>query len=108
MYQPQIVLNLRLINTTSSSRRRRSLIDDEVAREITYGSNRTWSYIENQILNIPNQIVVYVIVDDINDNHPVFESSSITVGYPKSGLAEEVLPPYLAIVHVSCFGILRV
>lgn len=103
MHQPQIAVTLRLVNDTASRKKRSSLVD-YLFRDAFYETNdKTWAYVDNQILNIPNQVVVYVIVDDINDNAPRFETTKVVVGYPKSDVALEILPPYLTVVQVSNF-----
>lgn len=106
MYQPQFTVTLRLVNETAESRRKRSYMEDYLLRpKFAYDtdSDRTWTYVENQIMNLPNQVVVYVVVDDINDNSPVFEKTDFVVGYPSQDLALEILPPYITVVQVINF-----
>lgn len=103
MHEPQISVTLRLVNDTAS-RKKRSSLEDYLLYET---SDKTWAYVDNQILNIPNQVVVYVVVDDINDNAPSFETTNVVVGYPKSDVALEILPPYLTVVKVSNFLLTR-
>lgn len=98
MHEPQISVTLRLVNDTASRRKRSSSGDYSYE-----SSDKTWAYVDNQILNIPNQMVVYVVVDDINDNAPSFETTNVVVGYPKSDVALEILPPYLTTIQVSNF-----
>lgn len=71
-------------------------------------TDRTWTYVEDQILNLPNQVVVYVVVDDINDNSPIFDKTNFVVGYPSEELALEILPPYVTVVQVPVFNMILV
>lgn len=45
-----------------------------------------------------------VIIEDINDNEPIFISpteSRTVIGYPEAEVAESILPPYLTIVQAT-------
>lgn len=83
----------------------------------TYYYNSTWTefarntynardQFENciHISNIPNSPVrttIVVIIDDINDNAPVFgDSNPVVVGYPNAQLAEFIAPGYITQVTV--------
>lgn len=104
MYLPQFTVTLRLVNETEETRRKRSFLEDYLLKpKFTYDTDgdRTWAYVEDQIINLPNQVVVYVVVDDINDNSPVFEKTDFVVGYPSQDLALEILPPYVTVVQVN-------
>jgi hypothetical protein len=39
-------------------------------------------------------------IEDINDNRPEFNITSLTVGYPSAEIAHQLLPPYLMKVQV--------
>lgn len=94
MYLPQFTVVLRLANTAGISRKRRSIYEYPV-------ENKTWAYLEDDIPNLANQTVVFVIVDDINDNAPVFVNTKQAVGYPNREIALEILPPYVTTVEVK-------
>lgn len=94
MYLPQLTIVLRLANITETSRKKRSVYEYPV-------ENKTWAYLDDDIPNLANQTVVFVIVDDINDNAPVFVNTKQAVGYPTREIALEILPPYLTIVEVK-------
>jgi hypothetical protein len=70
--------------------RSRSAIDD--IGTIKYEASRT----------------VYVLqIQDINDNRPQFNITSLTVGYPNEEIAHQLWPPYLVKVQVmtDCAGL---
>lgn len=95
MYLPQFTVVLRLYNKTENNKRKRSLRSDYPSEE------RTWVYLEDDILNAADQTIVFVVVDDINDNPPAFVNTKEAVGYPTKELALEILPPYVTVVEVS-------
>lgn len=86
MYLPQFTLTLRLVDRNGNSRKKRS---------------RTWVNLEDDLQNSASQTIVFVIVDDINDNPPSFVNTKPAVGYPSEELALEILPPYVTTVQVS-------
>lgn len=94
MYLPQFTVVLRLYDT-ENNRRKRSLRSEYPSEE------RTWVYLEDDIVNVADQTIVFVVVDDINDNHPAFVNTKEAVGYPTKELALEILPPYVTVVEVS-------
>lgn len=66
-----------------------------------YGSNK-WILTDTIHFN-SRRSLVNIIVNDINDNYPIFvgkENEPITVGYPVPELAERVLPRSLAELQV--------
>lgn len=101
MYLPQFTLTLRLVDVSTLSRRRRSPVTNDTYNQRDGADDRTWVLVEDEIENAANQIIVFVIVDDINDNYPIFKQTDILVGYPARNLALEILPPYLTKVQVS-------
>jgi hypothetical protein len=44
--------------------------------------------------------VIVLQIEDINDNRPEFDITSLTVGYPNAEIAHQLLPPYLMKVQV--------
>ena len=44
--------------------------------------------------------VIVLQIEDINDNRPEFDKTSLTVGYPNAEIAHQLLPPYLMKVQV--------
>lgn len=103
MHLPQFVVTLRIINSEEHSRKKRSYSFDNPSRRFDeYATDeRTWVYMENELQNLANQIVVFVVVDDINDNAPSFVNTKQVVGYPNKDLATEVLPAYLTTVQAT-------
>lgn len=63
--------------------RSRSAIDD--IGTIEYNKSRT---------------VIVLQIEDKNDNRPVFDITSITVGYPSAEIVHQLMPPYLMKVQV--------
>jgi len=51
--------------------------------------------------------VIVLQIEDINDNRPEFDITSLTVGYPNAEIAHQLLPPYLMKVQVmkACDGL---
>lgn len=99
MYLPQFVLKLRLVNATTETRTRRST---KFLSMINYEDEyKSWVYLDQEIRRIPNEMIVIVVVDDINDNAPTFDFHDDLIGYPKKSLVRHIMPPYLTTVHVS-------
>jgi len=48
----------------------------------------------------PLRTVNVLQIQDINDNRPQFDITSLTVGYPNAEIAHQLLPPYLMKVQV--------
>lgn len=94
MYLPQFSVVLRLYNKTESRRRKRSL------RSNYPSEDRTWVYLEDDLPNTVDQTVVFAVVDDINDNAPVFVNTKNAIGYPNKELALKILPSYLTVIEV--------
>ncbi|XP_071052359.1 uncharacterized protein [Onthophagus taurus] len=67
--------------------------------ETTAGDDKCYSI--NKIGNEPNQIVIGISVDDVNDNKPIFEKTKVVVGYPESDLLKTVSPPYVIVVKAT-------
>jgi hypothetical protein len=44
--------------------------------------------------------VTVLQIEDINDNRPEFDITSLTVGYPNAEIAHQLMPPYLMKVQV--------
>lgn len=96
MYLPQFTVTLRLHDDNmENNRRKRSLLSEYSTEE------RTWVYIEDDLPNLDNQTVVFVVIDDINDNAPVFINVKQAIGYPTFELALEIFPPYVTVVEVN-------
>jgi len=49
---------------------------------------------------ITSRTVIILQIEDINDNRPEFDVTSITVGYPSTETVHQLLPPYLMKVQV--------
>jgi hypothetical protein len=49
----------------------------------------------------PLRTVNVLQIQDINDNRPQFNITSLTVGYPIAEIAHQLLPPYLVKVQVT-------
>ncbi|KAK9739853.1 hypothetical protein QE152_g8638 [Popillia japonica] len=55
----------------------------------------------NDILNSPTRTIITIIVEDVNDNRPVFPVTSMVVGYPSSTLLSVIAPPYIVQVEAT-------
>lgn len=61
---------------------------------------------DDQCVIMPQEIqnlqrtVVTIMINDINDNEPKFESENLIIGYPDRELASVIAPPYLTVVQV--------
>ncbi|XP_050422826.1 protocadherin Fat 4-like isoform X2 [Adelges cooleyi] len=55
----------------------------------------------DHILYDPRATVVQLVIDDVNDNPPVFPEKQITVGYPVATVASAVTPKYLVQVKAT-------
>lgn len=96
----QIQVEITLICDTDSSRIKRSLTSD--LGPYDYGLNK-W-ILTDTILYNSRKSLVNLIVNDINDNSPIFvnkDSEPIAVGYPIQELQQFVLPRALTQLHVS-------
>lgn len=89
---PQFQITLRLGQCTGSS--------DTLSR-----SKRELGYVyTDDINNEWSLTMLNVIIEDINDNEPVFilpSESRTVLGYPEPEVAEKILPPYLTIVQAT-------
>lgn len=46
--------------------------------------------------------VINIIIEDVNDNYPVFHSSTPSLlGYPDTGTANRIIPSQLAVIHAT-------
>jgi len=52
--------------------------------------------IKNNLLST----VIVLQIEDINDNRPEFDTTSVTIGYPTAETVHQLLPPYLMKVQV--------
>lgn len=60
----------------------------------------------NNIAYDPSTTLLQLVIEDVNDNCPVFADKHLTVGYPVPEVADVVPPRYLVQVKVSarlCF-----
>ncbi|XP_068630530.1 uncharacterized protein [Battus philenor] len=97
--QIQIELTLQCDTDNSTIRNRRSLRDNAASISLgpyDYGSHK-W-VLTDSILYNSRRSFVNLIVNDINDNDPIFvlkENEPIAVGYPSPELEEIILPEML-------------
>ncbi|XP_077297978.1 uncharacterized protein LOC143919491 [Arctopsyche grandis] len=99
MHVSQVQLKLSCKNTTPENTRNVCLNPTVQSYDKT-NVTRTWIFTEDIILS--NNRFITVIVNDINDQKPVFnEDSPLTVGYPTGQLASILKPPYLVKVHAT-------
>lgn len=88
---PQFQITLRLACTETS---------DTISR-----SKRELGYVyTDDIINEWSLTMLNVIIEDINDNAPIFilpTESRTVLGYPEPEVAEKILPPYLTIVQAT-------
>ncbi|XP_037299035.1 uncharacterized protein LOC115444671 [Manduca sexta] len=94
----QVQVELTLLCNDETARMKRSLdTRPEWLSRYDYGTNE-WILTDNISYN-PRRSLVNLIVNDINDNRPIFigkENEPIAVGYPIDDLVETVMPRSLA------------
>lgn len=100
--QVQVELTLECDSDNSIVRNKRSIDDIETRLgPYDYGDNK-WALTDSILYN-PRRSLVNLIVNDINDNAPVFvgkEQEPLLFGYPIPDLEERVLPRALAELKV--------
>lgn len=99
----QVQVEVILVCEGDLARNKRSLTSDALG-PYDYGSNK-WILTDTIIFN-SRKSFVNIIVNDINDNAPIFigkENEPLAVGYPVPELAERVLPRALAELRVRFF-----
>ena len=79
----EVIIICEMKSISVSVLRSRSAIDD--IGTIEYDALRT---------------VIVLQIEDINDNQPEFDLTSLTVGYPNAEIAHQLLPSYLMKVQV--------
>lgn len=95
MFVPQIQIWIEAVSKNTET-------ETELANFKRDEENPTsWIFTE-KISNIPNQTVINVIIEDINDHEPVFERQSpVVIGYPNPKISKNFAPPYLIQVKVN-------
>ncbi|KAJ6625244.1 Protocadherin-15, partial [Pseudolycoriella hygida] len=107
---PQIQINLRLYCgetpiLDSHSRRQQPLSPSvtQSSRGIDPSiSDGRWYTLTNDIDFRPDMTVITIIIEDVNDNHPVFDPLTPSlIGYPEPGIANHIIPSQLVIIHAT-------
>lgn len=103
MQLPQYRVTIELVKKTTNPRRSSTEFFTTPAKSalitIDADENDQCIIMPENIRNT-QQTVVTVVINDQNDNDPVFEVDKVTVGYPEEKLAAKVAPPYLTVVQV--------
>ncbi|XP_018318902.1 uncharacterized protein LOC108732532 [Agrilus planipennis] len=109
MYVSQFTVRVRLIGINETSEPTLGdnatsfySYENPVYREFYQEEARAWVNVEEKLYNVPKDTVVSVIVDDINDNRPVFTAGSlVVVGYPENDIVADVAPASLVTVEAT-------
>lgn len=108
--QIQVELNLECDTDTVSTRHKRSLDSQSTLDHLgpyDYGDKK-WILTDSIPYN-PRRTLVNLIVNDINDNDPIFvgkENQPLVFGYPVPELEERVLPRALAQLEVRILKVI--
>jgi hypothetical protein len=105
MKVPQFSFRLKIVQeaTDSPQRIKRSIYNENNNKILIQSDedNKEWIVVDDSLLSTRNETYVSVIIDDLNDETPVFDvGSNLIVAYPLPSLAIELLPPYLTVVKV--------
>lgn len=101
MLVPQFVLDLKLIKVNNKSISYSTISNSNFNLRAENEENREWIYIPDSVPHRSDQLILTFIIDDVNDNPPVFDQGEkLVVGYPTKELAQQMAPPYLTQVHV--------
>lgn len=61
-----------------------------------------WYTLTNDIDFTSDQTVINIIIEDVNDNRPIFDPSTPSlIGYPEPEIANHIIPSQLVVVHAS-------
>ncbi|XP_031346588.1 uncharacterized protein LOC116173337 isoform X2 [Photinus pyralis] len=95
---PQFTVNLKLRQKAPTLRNLTSVRALNVKAE----ESRQWVLLPTQLRRESDSLLVSVIINDINNNPPVFkEGTNLVVGYPVQKLVHELHPPYLVQVKAT-------
>lgn len=108
---PQIQIKLRLNcddtpTAASHSERYQTPYSNNVPQltrsiDPTIGDGR-WYTLTNDIDFTSDLTVINIIIEDVNDNYPKFDSSTPSfVGYPETEIANRIIPSQVVIVHAT-------
>ncbi|KAF2897482.1 hypothetical protein ILUMI_08693 [Ignelater luminosus] len=102
MLQPQFVLDLKLITVNNKRISNFTVTNSNSNLRAPKEENREWIYVPSSVPRSSDHLILTFIVDDINDNKPVFDQGeTLVVGYPTKDLAQQMAPPYLTQVHAT-------
>ncbi|XP_037037495.1 uncharacterized protein LOC119075215 [Bradysia coprophila] len=61
-----------------------------------------WYTLTNDIDFTSDLTVINIIIEDVNDNYPIFDSSTPSfVGYPETAVANRIIPTQLTVIHAT-------
>ncbi|KAF5306624.1 hypothetical protein FQA39_LY08813 [Lamprigera yunnana] len=89
---PQFLVTLKLKESGS-----RISIEQDMPRD----ESRSWVYLPNSVPRDSDTLLVSVIINDVNDNSPFFETTSLTIGYPAEEILNYLSPSYLIQVKAA-------
>lgn len=65
-------------------------------------SDGRWYTLTNDIDFTSDLTVINIIIEDVNDNFPVFDSSTPSlIGYPEPEIANHIIPSHLVAIHAT-------
>lgn len=99
----QVQVELTVVCDSDTKREKRSLDKRQDWLERYNYGDKKWVLTDSIAFN-PRRSIVNLIVNDINDNPPIFvgkENEPIIVGYPISDLEESIMPRSLAELQVG-------
>lgn len=97
MYKPQVQVLVKAKKTSSPNQ----ISVRRLRRDVGTPENNKWIFAEDLDYQ-QNTMLINVIIEDENDNAPIFKGESkIVIGYPSSKVAQNIAPPYLVQVQVN-------
>lgn len=65
-------------------------------------SDGRWYTLTNDIDFTSDLTVINIIIEDVNDNHPIFDPSTPSlIGYPEPEIANHIIPSQLYVIHAT-------
>ncbi len=65
-------------------------------------SDGRWYTLTNDIDFTSDVTVINIIIEDVNDNKPIFDPSTPSlIGYPEPEIANHIIPSYLIVIHAT-------
>lgn len=109
---PQIQIKLKLNcgeDTTPASQFQRNqpppenVTHSQLPRSIDPSiSDGRWYTLTNDIDFTSDLTVINIIIEDVNDNHPIFDPTTPSlIGYPEPEIANHIIPSQLIVIHAT-------